>query len=83
MRQLSKKEIDALFVLLSDCLGKVKLISESGEYRHVKCDEFMFMGIKDDYAQFKHRETRNYVFLQDQCLIVPREKDKPYLHGEF
>jgi len=51
--------------------------------RDVEVDEFMLMNVANGQAQFKHRHTRNYVFLRaDGTFSIP-STGNAWLKGTF
>jgi hypothetical protein len=82
-------EVNRAFSLLEAQLAKTILPTEAGTFRQVCADEFMLMHQDTEigaYA-FKHRDTRNYVFLLplghgSYELYVPRTH-KPFMQGFF
>ena len=82
--QITNKQAESLFDKLAMALKKEKLPTRKGEMRQAEPGEFMLMNVTPSgVAQFKHSDTRNYVFLKaDGSLEVPRTKE-PFFQGEF
>ena len=79
----TRQKVDESFEELIPLLASTQLRTYTGRYRYASVDEFMFMGIdKKGRKQFKHSFTRNYVFVEDGRLIVPRT-GQPFLLGFF
>lgn len=97
----TEEEVDAHFGRLQACLREIELPKADGSSRKADADEFMLMvshrtetGDRDHPAlvlAFKHRDTRNYVFvhvshpdetLSELRLEVPRT-DKYFMRGTF
>lgn len=91
MRGYDRKTADAGFKLLAKALKTYGLPVSGGKYRKgVDADEFMFMGLQtakvrgkdEDVYAFKHRDTRNYLYVtMDGKIIVP--KGGPFAGGVF
>lgn len=60
-----------------------KAIEESEHFKHLDYKEFMLMtdNLKG-LIPFKNKITRNYVYVNDGVLEVPR-LDEPFQRGEF
>jgi hypothetical protein len=68
--KLSQGEINTLFLALDRHLKSQPLPQESDKPRIASADEFMLMTMqRSGRIDFKHRDTRNYVYL------VPAPKD--------
>lgn len=90
----SINEIQGHFARLEVALAKRGVLEADREVGHVdvdqdgyrspKADEFMFMQIDEKgVVGFKHRLTRNYVFLSaDGVLIVPKTVNA-FMRGLF
>jgi hypothetical protein len=80
----SEFEIKRGFQLLGEALRGKLLPREGGPPSYGTADEFMFMNY-DDLGQrvFKHRHTKNYVFLtKDNELVIPSD-GSPWHRGTF
>ena len=78
----TEQEVDLRFNQLATALVGSPVRSES-QCRACEAGDFMLMSEKDGWFGFKHRLTRNYVFLrEDGTLYVPR-KDEYFMRGEF
>lgn len=83
--QVSKEEIKKAFSMLQTGLGKKELeVNKTGMKRYVDNSEFDFMGKAKGHYQFKHKLSRNYVFIDEKTgnMVVPKS-DKPFMHGYF
>jgi hypothetical protein len=90
----SINEVQGHFARLEAALAKRGVLEADREvghtdidqdgYRSPKAGEFMFMQIDErGVAGFKHRLTRNYVFLSaDGVLIVPKTANA-FMRGQF
>lgn len=90
----TKEELDHWFGKLASLLEHTPLKREGEiELRRATADEFMLMhrtegaGYGECVVGFKHRDTRNYLFilhtgLGDCELYVP-QKDEPFMRGRF
>ena len=82
----TKSEAQSAMGRLRYYLGRRTVGTSTGGQRFASADEFMLMGKTEGgfhtIFQFKHRTTRNYVFIEGETLIVPRT-DKPYMRGFF
>jgi hypothetical protein len=69
---------------LQQILDTILLETSTGIKRKVNASEFYHMGrTADGGAQFKHRHTRNYVYLlPNQTLVVPKT-NKAFQKGIF
>jgi len=78
------QQVENLYKSLEDLLLEIPLPTSSGRSRFATVDEFMLMGIGEyGDAQFKHYNTRNYIFiLKSGELHVPKTK-KPFMLGFF
>jgi len=75
--------VASAFRTLTALLSRQPLPSLAQGSRYASADEFELMAIVDDSAQFKHRHTRNYVYVQaDGTLKIPR-LEQPFLRGYF
>lgn len=84
-RQPSQQECRSLFELLGIALKPIKLDRGPGKpATEGKPDEFMLMQIGDKgEAQFKHCDSRNYVYLfQGGTLVIPKT-ESPFNRGTF
>lgn len=66
-------EVEKMFQQLESLLAVTELPTSSGGRRVASPDEFMFMGTNGGDPQFKHRDTRNYVSVQGNVLVVRGE----------
>jgi hypothetical protein len=80
----NQAEVDAQFARLEVALANVPLKREAGHKEIAKADEFMLMqfGAQGE-VQFKHRETRNYVFLFPSGRLFVPETTEPFTRGTF
>ncbi len=55
------------------------------KYRFATIAEFMFMDTADGFYRFKHRATRNYLYVRacGGALAVPFDRDHPFFGGFF
>lgn len=68
--------VEAAFGVLESLLAGQKLACEHGPARYATADEFMWMGRHDRVDLFKHRDSRNYVWVTDDGeLVVPFTKN--------
>lgn len=65
--------ISQWFARLSQLLTNRKLPCENSPARVCSADEFMLMQVIDGVGQFKHSDTRNYVF-----VLPSKEPNKAY-----
>ena len=86
---LEQTEVDVAFDRLAFLLANKPLDSDPLTYgdfgaRFVPADDFMLMGKDNRFYQFKHRDTRNYVFmtLAGDRLEVPKT-NQAFMHGTF
>lgn len=84
---MTQETLNLWFDRLAIVLQGRKLPCEYVPARECKADEFMLMGIQGDRASFKHRNTRNYVFVDavpgcslSLCVPITRE---PWYRGFF
>ena len=63
MHMTEQDVADMWFERLAKVLKDRKLPCEHGPARECRPDEFMFMGTSLGAGQFKHRDTRNYVYV--------------------
>ena len=62
---MTERELaDLWFGRLKSILEVQKLPCENGPARIGSPDEFMFMGVNQGKGCFKHRDTRNYVYVR-------------------
>ena len=93
--EFTRNEIERLFVQVEASLARTTLPTEEGGRRSVPADEFMLMHVADgSVAGFKHKPTRNYVFLMladrkidgvnfaKNDLYVPMTNE-PFMRGFF
>ena len=80
---MNPQEVNYWFTILADLLEKRPMHTTYGTRYDVVANEFELMG-KDPKGtiQFKHSNTRNYVFIQNGELIVPRQNEA-FLRGFF
>lgn len=66
MRAPQDADVKKYFPILEELLATRKLPCEHGPARIVSVDEFMLMGVSAPLgtAGFKHRDTRNYVYVR-------------------
>jgi hypothetical protein len=84
--------INTLFLLLTAAIARHGIARTPGAApaKDVDAGEFMFMQTAKGYHQFKHHQSRNYVFLRGEVgprgfsghLLVPTT-DEPFLEGRF
>jgi hypothetical protein len=82
----SRRVIDKWFFLLECVLKARPLKCADGSERLASASEFMFMGLRGgEAAAFKHRDTRNYIYLlSDGGLYVPEGRPWGSFHqGTF
>jgi len=82
---MTEKEINYHFSGLVDRLAVTPLPTEKGGTRQAKANEFMLMHVGENgWIGFKHRDTRNYIFLSPnhKQLYVPQTKE-PFMLGHF
>ena len=78
-----QEKADYWFDVLADLLQDRPMYSTDGIRHDVSADEFMLMGITDyGVVQFKHRNTRNYVFVENGELTVPKTQ-QAFTRGFF
>ena len=78
-RTIINQHFEKLEILLKDRT----LACEDGTRRKADVDEFMLMQVQNGIASFKHRHTRNYVYiLQNGFLYVPMTPE-PFNRGYF
>lgn len=90
MTPIDRKTVDAWFRILAERLKTHPLPTEAGGTRTAEADEFMLMHEQPSpdgrIVGFKHRDTRNYVFLiacrGEVTLYVP-VTDQPFRRGFF
>lgn len=83
MREITQQECDYWFDVLADLLQDRPMYSTNGVRHDVTADEFMLMTVDGKgIVQFKHRHTRNYVFVQNGELIVPKTR-QAFMGGFF
>jgi hypothetical protein len=79
-------EVEKAFDLLEKALKRNKLVANlrTGEKRTAKPSEFQLMGKDGTDYQFKHKESRNYVLVNERTggLAAPKT-DKPFFKGEL
>jgi hypothetical protein len=82
---MTQKQIDALFALLATAILRVGIarIPKAAPDRTVDPEEFMYMGSPQGIHQFKHRTSRNYVFVDGLGNMFVPATDKPFMQGEF
>jgi hypothetical protein len=73
--------LSAAFKNLDPLLSTRPLKRENGKVEIVAADEFMLMGDENGVQSFKHRDTRNYVYVRS-VLEVP-ETDQSFRGGKF
>lgn len=84
----TREQADALFSALDGLLAVHDLPTSDGSRRRVPADEFMLMHLEPGgRAGFKHRVTRNYVFLSpigggEYLLRVPQTR-QAFQRGTF
>ncbi len=83
-RMPTEAEVKPTFERLDVALAKQKLQRTGGGMEHVHADEFMLMQFGDKgEAQFKHRDSRNYVYLFDNGYLFVPKTETPFNRGEF
>ena len=89
MTEITREQINSHFENLEKLLATRMLPSDSfirgtSQPRLAQADEFMLMGIRNGFVQFKHSETRNYVFMttDGQKLEVP-QTSQAFMLGTF
>lgn len=83
-RMPTADEVKTQFERLQVALANVPLKRAAGFKQIVPVDEFMLMQIGDKgEAQFKHRDTRNYVYLFPTGRLFVPETSEPFNRGEF
>lgn len=56
----------------------------NGRYRRATAAEFMLMDFAGEVARFKHRETRNYLYLYPAGrVVVPFDRADPFFGGFY
>lgn len=66
MRAAQQKDVEFYYPILEGLLKDRKLPCEHGPARIALVDEFMLMSVSDVAACFKHRDTRNYVYVRSR-----------------
>ena len=81
---MNQQMADYWFSILDDLLLDRPMRTTDGTRYDVTAEEFMMMGENESSTkiQFKHRNTRNYVFIQNGELIVPRKQEN-FMRGFF
>jgi hypothetical protein len=81
---MTREQIDTAFNRLATLLAMTPLATSTGATRFAEADEFMLMQSKDGVDGFKHRTTRNYVYVTTRPgslkLTVPSEP-AGFFHG--
>ena len=84
MRQPLPTEVQDRFADLSAQLSVRELPTSTGATRKAHVGEFMLMAIGDKgEAQFKHRNTRNYVFITPAGKLVVPQTQEAFMQGFF
>ena len=80
----NEQEQKEAWKLLKDALKRNQLPTKAGMPRKATADEFMLMHKSEPYYGFKHRTTRNYVFVDryTKLLTIPSKPDA-FMRGEF
>jgi len=65
--------VNGYFVMLDESLKTFPLPTSDGSTRYATADEFMLMDVSGDIVYFKHRDTRNYIYMKKRTgeLHVP------------
>lgn len=85
MSLLTDADIRRGFNKLTKALSETKLPCKNGPHRWATADEFMCMGydFSRGHWQFKHADSRNYLFVgKDGRLNIPMT-DEPFFLGYF
>lgn len=81
--QFTQEELDKHFGHLESALKGVMLQRMDGSKSEGTTDEFMLMQQNDDLTlAFKHWSTRNYVYLREKTLLIPKTGNA-FNRGEF
>ena len=62
----SRAIVDGYFTMLEQSLKTFPLPTSDGSSRLASVDEFMLMDVSGDIVYFKHRNTRNYIYMRKQ-----------------
>lgn len=76
-------QITAYFTALKQALAGAKLKTSSGAMREADVSEFMFMGVNQGCASFKHSDSRNYLYLLPTGELYVPESNEPFHRGTF
>lgn len=83
---MTDAQVTAVFALLAVCLARGGMARTPGGAQTFSVDpgEFMYMATAKGHHQFKHRVSRNYVFVKvdGSGMVVPCT-DRPFMQGEF
>ena len=81
---MNQQMADYWFSVLGELLVDHPMRTTSGTRYDVTSDEFMLMCENESSTviQFKHRNTRNYVFIRNGELVVP-QKQENFMRGFF
>jgi len=86
MRFIEKdtKEWHETWARLQDAINNNRLPAQDGGTKLTTIEDWMLMHHEEDgTAAFKHRDTRNYIYIrQDGELIVP-QTENPWQRGRF
>jgi hypothetical protein len=67
---ISRAVVDGYFVMLEHSLKTIPLPKSDGSWRYAQADEFMLMGISGGVVMFKHRDTRNYIWMDKRTGAI-------------
>jgi hypothetical protein len=83
-RMPTTADVEPQFERLQIALDKVQLEREEGKFTRATSDEFMLMQFGEDgEAQFKHRDSRNYVYLFPNGRLFIPKTEVPFNRGLF
>jgi hypothetical protein len=86
MKTVTQADADTFFPILAELIEGQEFKTSVGTRSDVVADEFMLMWCDNETAAFKHRDTRNYVYLRKPRMYVdghPWELDIPVTKDHF